>query len=45
MPTHDLERIAGRITNNAERVIFMVSGGQIELNPEMPIRTFNTILL
>jgi phosphate transport system protein len=31
--THNLERIADRTTNIAERVVFMVSGDQIELNP------------
>jgi phosphate transport system protein len=31
--THTLERIADRTTNIAERVIFMVSGTQVELNP------------
>lgn len=31
--THNLERIADRTTNIAERVIFMVSGDQVELNP------------
>ena len=31
--THNLERIADRSTNIAERVIFMVSGAQEELNP------------
>jgi len=31
--THNLERIADRTTNIAERVVFMVSGAQIELNP------------
>ena len=31
---HNLERIADRATNISERVIFMVSGGLRELNPE-----------
>jgi phosphate transport system protein len=31
--THNLERIADRTTNIAERVIFMVKGAQVELNP------------
>ena len=31
--THNLERIADRTTNIAERVVFMVSGAQVELNP------------
>jgi phosphate transport system protein len=31
---HNLERIADRVTNIAERVIFMVSGRMTELNPE-----------
>ncbi len=31
--THNLERIADRTTNIAERVVFMVSGTQVELNP------------
>jgi phosphate transport system protein len=31
--THSLERIADRTTNIAERVVFMVSGTQVELNP------------
>ncbi len=31
--TQTLERIADRATNIAERVVFMVSGAQIELNP------------
>jgi phosphate transport system protein len=31
---HNLERIADRVTNIAERVIFMVSGRLTELNPE-----------
>jgi phosphate transport system protein len=31
--THNLERIADRTTNIAERVVFMVSGLQVELNP------------
>jgi phosphate transport system protein len=31
--THNLERIADRTTNIAERVVFMVSGDQVELNP------------
>jgi phosphate transport system protein len=31
--THNIERIADRTTNIAERVVFMVSGDQIELNP------------
>jgi phosphate transport system protein len=31
--THSLERIADRTTNIAERVVFMVSGAQVELNP------------
>lgn len=31
---HNLERIADRVTNIAERVIFMVSGRVTELNPE-----------
>lgn len=31
---HNLERIADRVTNIAERVIFMSSGEMIELNPE-----------
>jgi len=30
---HNLERIADRTTNIAERVVFMVSGAQVELNP------------
>ena len=30
---HNLERIADRTTNIAERVVFMVSGTQVELNP------------
>ena len=30
---HNLERIADRTTNIGERVVFMVSGAQIELNP------------
>jgi phosphate transport system protein len=30
--THNLERIADRTTNIAERVVFMVSGAQVELN-------------
>jgi phosphate transport system protein len=30
---HNLERIADRSTNIAERVVFMVSGAQVELNP------------
>ncbi len=33
---HNLERIADRITNIAERVIFMASGQMQELNPEPP---------
>ena len=31
---HNLERIADRVTNISERVIFMVSGSLHELNPE-----------
>ena len=31
--THNLERIADRTTNIAERVIFMVKGDVVELNP------------
>ncbi len=31
--THNIERIADRSTNIAERVVFMVSGTQVELNP------------
>jgi phosphate transport system protein len=31
---HNLERIADRVTNISERVIFMVSGNLRELNPE-----------
>jgi phosphate transport system protein len=31
--TQTLERIADRATNIAERVVFMVSGAQVELNP------------
>jgi phosphate transport system protein len=31
--THNLERIADRTTNIAERVVFMVSGAQVALNP------------
>ena len=31
---HNLERIADRVTNLAERVIFMASGKMLELNPE-----------
>ena len=31
--THNLERIADRTPNTAERVVFMVSGTQVELNP------------
>ena len=31
---HNLERIADRVTNIAERVIFMSSGEMRELNPE-----------
>lgn len=31
--THNLERIADRTTNIAERVIFMVTGTMVELNP------------
>lgn len=31
--THNIERIADRTTNIAERVIFMVQGAQVELNP------------
>jgi phosphate transport system protein len=31
---HNLERIADRVTNIAERVIFMSSGEMMELNPE-----------
>jgi len=31
--THNLERIADRTTNPAERVIFMVKGDVVELNP------------
>jgi phosphate transport system protein len=31
---HNLERIADRATNLAERVIFMTSGTMMELNPE-----------
>ncbi len=31
---HNLERIADRVTNLAERVIFMTSGLMMELNPE-----------
>jgi phosphate transport system protein len=31
--THNLERIADRTTNIGERVVFMVNGAQIELNP------------
>lgn len=31
---HNLERIGDRVTNIAERVIFMVSGRMTELNPE-----------
>jgi phosphate transport system protein len=31
--THNLERIADRTTNIAERVVFMVSGAMVELNP------------
>jgi phosphate transport system protein len=30
---HNLERIADRTTNIAERVIFMVKGEIVELNP------------
>ncbi len=30
--THNLERIADRTTNIAERVVFMISGTQVELN-------------
>lgn len=30
---HTLERIADRTTNIAERIVFMVSGAQVELNP------------
>jgi phosphate transport system protein len=30
---HILERIADRTTNIAERIVFMVSGAQVELNP------------
>lgn len=30
---HSLERIADRTTNIAERIVFMVSGTQVELNP------------
>jgi phosphate transport system protein len=33
MVAHNLERIADRTTNIAERVVFMVSGAQVELNP------------
>jgi phosphate transport system protein len=31
--THNVERIADRTTNIAERIVFMVSGENIELNP------------
>jgi phosphate transport system protein len=31
---HNLERIADRVTNICERVIFLVSGSMHELNPE-----------
>jgi phosphate transport system protein len=31
---HNLERIADRVTNLAERIIFMASGLMHELNPE-----------
>ncbi|MCH8093319.1 MAG: hypothetical protein IH953_01885, partial [Chloroflexi bacterium] len=31
---HNLERIGDRVTNIAERVIFMASGKMRELNPE-----------
>jgi phosphate transport system protein len=31
---HNLERIGDRVTNIAERVIFMASGEMQELNPE-----------
>jgi phosphate transport system protein len=31
---HNLERIADRVTNIAERVVFMISGEMHELNPE-----------
>jgi phosphate transport system protein len=30
---HNLERIADRTTNIAERIVFMISGQLIELNP------------
>jgi phosphate transport system protein len=32
--SHNLERIADRVTNIAERVVFMASGEILELNPE-----------
>ena len=31
--THYLERIADRTTNIAERIVFIISGEMIELNP------------
>jgi phosphate transport system protein len=31
---HNLERVADRVTNLAERVVFMTSGKMTELNPE-----------
>jgi phosphate transport system protein len=36
---HNLERIGDRITNIAERVVFMTSGVMRELNPEPPWST------
>ena len=38
---HNLERIADRVTNLAERVIFMGSGEVQELNPEPDEAGFN----
>jgi phosphate transport system protein len=38
---HNLERIADRVTNLAERVIFMGSGQVQELNPEPDEAGFN----
>ncbi len=34
---HNLERMADRSTNIAERVIFLASGRMKEINPEPPI--------
>jgi phosphate transport system protein len=38
---HNLERIADRVTNLAERVIFLGSGQVQELNPEPDETGFN----